>query len=156
MTLVTLLIIPMSLGLIMGVVKKSQKYFKDQQMYLGMINGHIEENYAGHNVVQAFNGEAEAIRTFTGLNKKLYGTAWKSQFLSGMMMPITNFIGNLAYVAVCLLGGYLAINGKISIGDIQAFIQYGRSFNQPIAQVANVAKDVYKRQAAEFQECMRR
>lgn len=148
MTLVTLLIIPMSLGLIMGVVKKSQKYFKDQQMYLGMINGHIEENYAGHNVVQAFNGEAEAIRTFTGLNKKLYGTAWKSQFLSGMMMPIMSFVGNLGYVAVCILGGYLAVHRVIDIGDIQAFIQYVRSFNQPIAQLANISNTLQSTAAA--------
>ncbi|WP_130864256.1 ABC transporter ATP-binding protein [Bacilliculturomica massiliensis] len=148
MTLVTLLIIPLSMGLIMGVVKRSQKYFRDQQKYLGMINGHIEENYAGHNVVQAFNGEAEAIRIFNSLNRSLYGTAWKSQFLSGMMMPIMSFVGNLGYVAVCILGGYLAVHRVIDIGDIQAFIQYVRSFNQPIAQLANISNTLQSTAAA--------
>ena len=148
MTLVAVMVLPLSMGLIMGVVKKSQRYFKGQQKSLGMLNGHIEEIYGGHNVVQVFNGEAEAIEKFTEINDELYKSAWKSQFLSGMMMPITNFIGNLAYVAVCLLGGYLAINGKISIGDIQAFIQYVRSFNQPIAQVANVANQLQSTAAA--------
>lgn len=148
MTLVTLLIIPLSMGLIMAVVKKSQRYFQDQQKFLGMINGHIEENYGGHNVVQAFNGEEEAIRTFAGLNKKLYRTAWKSQFLSGMMMPIMSFVGNLGYVAVCILGGYLAVHRVIDIGDIQAFIQYVRSFNQPIAQLANISNTLQSTAAA--------
>ncbi len=135
MTLVTLCIIPLSFVFIVLVVKRSQKYFSSQQEYLGHINGHIEEIYGGHSVVQAFNNEEEAYKTFEGLNNNLYGSAWKSQFLSSLMQPIMAFIGNLGYVAVCILGGYLAVNGRISVGDIQAFIQYVRflsSLMQPI------------------------
>ena len=148
MTLMALVVLPLSMGVIRLVVSKSQGHFKNQQKYLGYVNGHVEEMYAGHDIVKAFNREEESQQVFEEYNDKLCETAWESQFLSGMMMPITNFIGNLAYVAVCLLGGYLAINGKISIGDIQAFIQYVRSFNQPIAQVANVANQLQSTAAA--------
>ncbi len=148
MTLMALVVLPLSMGVIRLVVSKSQGHFKNQQKYLGYVNGHVEEMYAGHDIVKAFNREEESQQVFEDYNDKLCESAWKSQFLSGMMMPITNFIGNLAYVAVCLLGGYLAINGKISIGNIQAFIQYVRSFNQPISQVANVANQLQSTAAA--------
>jgi len=121
------------------VVKKSQKHFRNQQKYLGNVNGQVEEVYGGHNIVKAFNGEEEAIREFNKLNDKLYDSAWKSQFLSGMMMPIMTFVGNLGYVVVSILGGWLAIKKTIEVGDIQSFIQYVRSFNQPIAQSAQIA-----------------
>lgn len=139
MTLVALLMLPISMGLITAVVKKSQKYFTSQQEYLGHVNGQVEELYGGHNIVKVFNGEEDAVNTFNGMNDKLYGSAWKSQFLSGMMMPIMIFVGNLGYVAVAILGGYLAITGSIKVGDIQSFIQYVRSFTQPMAQVAQVS-----------------
>ncbi len=139
MTLVALLILPISMVLIMFVVKRSQKYFKEQQNYLGHLNGHVEEMYGGHIVMKAFNGEEKSVEKFDGLNKTLYGVAWKSQFLSGMMMPIMSFIGNIGYVAVCVLGGWLAVKQSIAVGDIQAFIQYVRSFTQPIAQLANIS-----------------
>ncbi|MEG2411444.1 MAG: ABC transporter ATP-binding protein [Clostridium sp.] len=139
MTLAALLILPISGLMISIVVKKSQKYFKSQQEYLGNVNGEVEEIYGGHNIVKAFNGEADAIAKFNNLNDKLYDSAWRSQFLSGMMMPIMTFIGNLGYVMVSILGGWLAIKGKIQVGDIQSFIQYVRSFSQPIAQTAQVA-----------------
>ena len=139
MTIIALLIIPISGLLITLVVKKSQKYFKDQQEYLGHVNGQVEEVYGGHNIVKAFNGEEDAIEEFDKLNTKLYESAWKSQFLSGMMMPIMIFVGNLGYVMVSILGGWLAIKKTIEVGDILSFIQYVRSFNQPIAQTAQVA-----------------
>lgn len=139
MTLVALCILPVSMLLIMLVVKRSQKYFRQQQEYLGHVNGHIEEMYGGHQVVKAFNGEEKSIEKFDGLNKELYGVAWKSQFLSGMMMPIMSFVGNIGYVAVCVLGGWLVIKNRIEVGDIQAFIQYVRQFTQPIAQIANIS-----------------
>lgn len=148
MTLVAILVLPLSMGLIMGVVKKSQKYFKGQQKHLGQLNGHIEEIYGGHNVVQVFNGEAEAIETFTTINNELYDSAWKSQFLSGMMMPIMSFVSNLGYVLICLLGGYLTVLRVIDIGDIQAFIQYMRSFTQPITQLANISNTLQSTAAA--------
>ena len=148
MTFVAFLVIPLSGLLIMGVVKKSQKYFKQQQKSLGSLNGHIEEIYSGHNIVQVFNGEKEAIDTFTKINDDLYTSAWKSQFLSGMMMPIMSFIGNLGYVAVCILGGYLAVKKTIDVGDIQSFIQYVRSFTQPIAQLANISNTLQSTAAA--------
>lgn len=148
MTLVTLCIIPLSFVFIVLVVKRSQKYFSSQQEYLGHINGHIEEIYGGHSVVQAFNNEEEAYKTFEGLNNNLYGSAWKSQFLSSLMQPIMAFIGNLGYVAVCILGSYLAVNGRISVGDIQAFIQYVRQFNQPISQIANMSNIMQMTMAA--------
>lgn len=138
MTLAALVVIPASMLVIRLVVSKSQGHFKRQQEYLGHVNGHVEEMYGGHDVIRAFNREDESIEDFEVFNDRLCESAWKSQFLSGLMMPMTMFIGNLAYVMVCLLGGYLAICGRISIGDIQAFIQYVRNFNQPITQVANI------------------
>ncbi len=139
MTIVALLVLPLSMLMIRLIVSKSQKHFDNQQEYLADINGHVEEMYTGHTIIKAFNREPDSLRTFDEINENLSETAWKSQFFSGLMMPITMFIGNLGYVAVCILGGYLAINGSISIGNIQAFIQYVRSFNQPVAQVANAA-----------------
>lgn len=139
MTLIALGIIPVSMVFILMIVKRSQKYFKSQQEYLGHINGHVEEMYGGHIVMKAFNGEEESIKTFDGYNDTLYNSAWKSQFLSGMMMPVMQFISNLGYVAVCILGGWLATQGKLAVGDIQAFIQYVRSFTQPITQLANIS-----------------
>ncbi|MGL4773245.1 MAG: ABC transporter ATP-binding protein [Clostridium sp.] len=138
MTLVSLLILPISMILISIVVKKSQKYFKAQQEYLGHVNGHVEEIYGGHTIVKAFNGEKAAIDKFDNLNSNLYDSAWKSQFLSGMMMPIMTFIGNIGYVLVSILGGWLAIRKTIEVGDILSFIQYVRQFTQPIAQTAQV------------------
>ncbi|MDD5953061.1 MAG: ABC transporter ATP-binding protein [Oscillospiraceae bacterium] len=148
LALVTLCIIPVSMLLIMVIAKTSQKHFKAQQEYLGHVNGHIEEMYSSHVVVKAYNGEAQSEKTFTGYNDKLYQSAWKSQFLSGLMMPMMNFVGNLGYVAVCILGGYLAISGSISIGDIQAFLQYVRQFNQPISQVAQISNIIQQTAAA--------
>ncbi len=148
MTLVALCIIPISMGFIVMIVKKSQKHFKAQQEYLGHVNGHVEEMYASHVVVKAFNGEEDSANTFNGYNETLFSSAWKSQFLSGMMMPVMSFIGNLGYVAVCVLGGYLAANGRISVGDIQAFIQYVRQFTQPLTQVANISNVLQQTTAA--------
>lgn len=138
MTLAALVVIPLSMGIIKLVVSKSQGHFASQQEFLGHVNSHVEEMYGGHDVIKAFGREEPTIEEFEEYNNKLCESAWKSQFLSGMMMPLTQFVGNLAYVMVCLLGGYLAILGRISIGDIQAFIQYVRNFNQPISQVANI------------------
>ena len=121
MTLIALLILPVSLALVLVVVKFSQKYFKAQQATLGVVNGQVEEIYAGHNVVKAFNREAVVLADFNAANDKLYESAWKSQFLSGLMMPIMNFVGNLGYVAVAIVGSIFAANGVITIGDIQAF-----------------------------------
>lgn len=148
MTLVALLIIPLSMVIIALVVKQSQKYFKQQQDYLGHINGHVEEMFGGHLVMKAFNGEAESVERFDGLNDTLYSSAWKSQFLSGLMFPVMNFVGNLGYVAICILGGYLAIKNAITVGDIQAFIQYMRSFTQPITQIANISNILQQTAAA--------
>jgi ATP-binding cassette subfamily B multidrug efflux pump len=139
MTVIALLILPVSFTLVSLVVKASQRHFIGQQLYLGRVDGHVEEMYGGHNVMKAFNGEEKSIRQFDKLNDKLYAAAWKSQFLSGMMMPLMTFVGNLAYVVVSILGGFLAIRGTIGVGDILAFIQYVRSFTQPIMQVANIA-----------------
>jgi ATP-binding cassette, subfamily B, multidrug efflux pump len=139
MTLVSIGILPLSMILIMSIVKKSQKYFKEQQDYLGHLNGHVEEMYGGHVVMKAFNGEEKSIEEFDKHNNMLYGVAWKSQFLSSIMMPLMGFVGNLGYVAISILGGYLAAKKTIEIGDIQAFIQYVRSFTQPIAQIANIS-----------------
>ena len=139
MTLVALLIVPLSLAFVLVVVKKSQVYFKQQQDFLGHVNGHVEEMYGGHVVMKAFNGEKKSAEKFDMYNQPLYQAAWKSQFLSGLMMPIMGFIGNLGYVAVCILGGYLAVKKAITLGDIQAFIQYIRSFTQPITQLANIS-----------------
>jgi ATP-binding cassette subfamily B multidrug efflux pump len=148
MTLVALTIIPLSLVVVMLIVRQSQKYFKQQQEYIGNVNGHVEEMYGGHIVMKAFNGEAESIQKFDVSNDKLYAVAWKSQFFSGLMMPIMTFIGNLGYVGVAILGGYLAIQGTITVGDIQAFIQYVRSFTQPITQLANISNILQQTAAA--------
>ena len=139
MTVIAILILPLSMGLIGMIVKRSQRYFKEQQEYLGYVNGQVEEVYGGHNIVKAFNKEDDVIDEFDRDNDRLYRSAWKSQFLSGMMMPIMQFVGNLGYVAVVILGGYLAIKKTIEVGDIQSFIQYVRNFTQPIQQVAQVA-----------------
>ena len=148
MTIIALLILPLSLLIISLVVKKSQKFFKQQQEYLGVVNGQVEEVYGGHNIVKVFNGEEKVVNEFNGANKKLYHSAWKSQFLSGMMMPIMSFVGNIGYVAVSLLGGYLAIQGTITVGNIQSFIQYTKSFTMPIAQVAQVSNLLQSTMAA--------
>lgn len=139
MTLVAIIILPLSGLLMSGIVKKSQKYFSAQQEYLGKVNGEVEEVYGGHNVVRAFNGEESAYESFEKLNKTLYSSAWKSQFLSGLMMPVMNFIGNLGYVLMSIFGGYLTILDVIQVGDILAFIQYIRTFMQPISQLTQVA-----------------
>ena len=148
MTLVALLVIPLSLFVVQFIVKRSQKYFRKQQDYLGNVNGHIEEMFSGHVEVKAFNAEKRSVNTFNDLNIKLYNTAWKSQFLSGIMMPMMGFIGNLGYVGVVVMGGYLAIQRIITVGDIQAFIQYVRSFTQPITQLANISNVLQQTAAA--------
>ena len=148
MTLIALLILPISILFISLIMKHSQGYFRDQQEYLGQVNGQVEEIYSGHNIVKTFNKEEETIQTFEKTNQKLYNSAWKSQFLSGLMMPIMQFVGNLGYVGVAILGGYLAIQGKIEVGDIQSFIQYVRNFTQPIQQVAQVANMLQSTAAA--------
>src|SRR5690606_10488185 len=139
MTLIALTIVPLSLLIIRNVVKHSQRYFRTQQEYLGHINGHIEEMYSGHVVVKAFNGEAESIAKMKGLNETLYDSAWKAQLHSAFIMPTMRFIGNLGYVAVAILGGYLVIRKELSLGNIQAFIQYMRSFQQPLMNIANIS-----------------
>jgi len=148
MTLVALLVLPVSIGFVAAIVKRSQPYFVRQQEYLGKANGHIEEMYGGHVVVRAFGGEQRSVDTFNEINDKLYDSAWKSQFLSGLMMPLMSFVGNIGYVAICVLGGWLTIKGSISVGDIQAFIQYVRSFNQPINQLANISNVLQQTAAA--------
>jgi ATP-binding cassette subfamily B protein len=148
MTLVALLVIPLSMVVVVLIVRQSQKYFKQQQDYLGHVNGHVEEMFGAHVVVKAFNGEARSIEQFDGLNDTLYSSAWKSQFLSGLMMPIMNFVGNIGYVAIAILGGYLAAQNAITVGDIQAFIQYVRSFTQPISQIANISNVLQQTAAA--------
>ena len=148
MTVIAILILPLSMGLIGMIVKRSQRYFKEQQEYLGYVNGQVEEVYGGHNIVKAFNKEDDVIDEFDRDNERLYRSAWKSQFLSGMMMPIMQFVGNLGYVAVVILGGYLAIKKTIEVGDIQSFIQYVRNFTQPIQQVAQVANMLQSTAAA--------
>lgn len=148
MTVVALLILPVSVGLISVIMKRSQKYFRGQQEYLGHVNGQVEEVYGGHNIVKAFNKEKDVIAEFNEMNSKLYESAWKSQFISGMMMPIMQFVGNLGYVAVAILGGYLTIKNAIEVGDIQSFIQYVRNFTQPIQQIAQVANMLQSTAAA--------
>lgn len=138
MTIASLVIVPISLAIIGLIVKKSQKHFVKQQEYLGLLNGTVEEVYGGHDVVKAFNGEEKAIKQFNEYNEKLYETGWKSQFLSGIMHPIMNFVGNLGYVVVSILGGYLTIKRRIEVGDILSFTQYVRNFNQPISQMAQI------------------
>ncbi|WP_420643939.1 ABC transporter ATP-binding protein [Candidatus Leptofilum sp.] len=148
MTLVSLIVIPLTLVMVSVIVSRSQVYFKEQQDYLGHVNGHVEEMFGGHRVMKAFNGEERSIETFEGYNSTLYGVAWKSQFLSGLMMPIMSFIGNLGYVAVVVVGGYLTVRQTITVGDIQAFIQYVRSFNQPLMQLANISNVLQQTAAA--------
>jgi len=148
MTLVSLLIIPLSAMTAGFIVKRSQQHFKDQQDYLGHVNGHIEEMYGGHTVMKAFNGEARSIETFEASNGPLYEAAWKAQFLSGLMMPIMMFIGNLGYVAVAMIGGWLVARGSMAVGDIQAFIQYARTFTRPITQLAQVSNVLQQTAAA--------
>ena len=148
MTLISLVILPVSAFLLSFVIKKSQKHFRTQQEYLGHINGIVEETYSGHTVVQAYNKEQETIDEFCSVNNVLYKSAWKSQFLSGIMMPVMQFVGNMGYAGVAISGGLLAIKGVIGIGDIQAFIQYVKQFTQPIQQIAQVINQVQSMAAA--------
>jgi len=148
MTFAALLVIPTSLAIVGLIVKRSQGFFKEQMESIGKINGHVEEMYGGHSIVQAFNGEEESLDKFEAINDKLYSSAWKSQFVSGMMQPIMMFVGNFGYVVVSILGGYLAVKKMVEIGDIQAFIQYMRSFTQPIAQLAAVSATLQSTVAA--------
>ena len=148
MTLTSLITLPLSFLIISLVVRRSQRHFRAQQEYLGHVNGHIEEMYSGHNVVRLFNGEERSRETFHQMNKKLYAAGWRSQFLSGMMQPVLSFVSNLGYVAVCVLGGYLTIHGRITIGDIQSFIQYVRRFNQPVMQSAQIMNTLQSTVAA--------
>jgi ATP-binding cassette subfamily B protein len=148
MTLVAMLILPLSVVIIKVIVGKSQKFFKSQQEYLGHVNGHVEEMFGAHAVVKAFNGEEKNIATFSSFNENLYNSAWKSQFLSGIMMPMMNFVGNLGYVAVTIVGGWLAVKKAVSLGDIQAFIQYVRTFTQPVSQLANISNILQQTAAA--------
>ncbi|MBM6895963.1 ABC transporter ATP-binding protein [Pseudoflavonifractor capillosus] len=148
MTLIALCILPVCLLIVMNVIRRSQKFFRSQQEYLGHVNGHVEEMYGAHVVVTAFNGQEDSIHTFNEMNDKLYHSAWKSQFLSGLMMPLMNFASNLGYVAICVLGGFLALNQAITVGDIQAFIQYVRQFTQPINQLANISNQLQLTAAA--------
>ncbi len=138
MTLAALIVLPLTMLVLSLIIRKSQVFFKQQQKYLGDINGKIEETFSGQNIVRGYNGEKFEINEFDSINRYLYDTGWKSQFLSSIMMPIMNFVGNLGYVIVSILGGYMAINGKIAVGDIQAFIQYMRSFTQPLNQIAQI------------------
>ena len=148
LTLAAILVIPVTMAVVILIVKKSQGYYKDQQKYLGKVNGHVEEMLGNHVLVKAFNGETDSLTAFGQYNDQLYQSAWKSTFLSGLMMPITQFIGNLAYVAICILGGYFTVNGTMTVGGIQAFIQYVRSFTQPIAQIANISNVLQQTAAA--------
>jgi ATP-binding cassette subfamily B protein len=148
MTLVALLTLPLSVGIISFIVKKSQRHFNRQQEYLGVVNGQVEENYGAHTVVQAFNGQQRALSNFQRDNDTLYTAAWKAQFLSGLMMPMMNFVGNIGYVLVCFIGAWLAGIGSLQVGDIQAFIQYMRSFQQPIVQAAQISNVVQQTVAA--------
>ena len=148
LTVVALLVVPLSMGLIVMITRRSQTQFIRQQDELGELNGHIEEMYAGHQVMRAFRGQERSLKTFRQINQRLFSSAWQSQFLSGLMYPVMNVVGNIGYVGVAVLGGWLAIEGRIKIGDIQAFIQYMQQFNQPIAQTANIANVVQSTAAA--------
>lgn len=148
MTGISVLIVPISLVLILFVVKFSQKHFATQQKYLGIINGQVEETVGGYNIVHLFNDEENALNEFKEQNEVLFKSAWKSQFLSGLMQPIMNFVGNLGYVAVAIIGGIFAYNGTITVGDIQAFIQYVRNLTNPIAQLAQVSNMLQSMAAA--------
>lgn len=148
MTLAALCILPVTMLSVLVIIKRSQKYFITQQQYLGNVNGHIEEMFGSHTIVKSFNGEEDSVRQFNEYNGKLYNSAWKSNFLSGLIMPIANFISNVGYVAICVLGGYLAAKGSMTLGGIQSFIQYVRSFTQPITQVANISNVLQQTAAA--------
>lgn len=148
MTLISLIVVPISTVFVSIIVKKSQKYFKAQQDYLGHVNGIVEETYGGHNIVKAFNGEAKVIEQFNKENNELYNSGWKSQFLSGLMHPVMNFISNVSYVLVAIVGGYYAVKGRITVGNIQSFIQYSKQFNQPIAQIAQISSTLQSMIAA--------
>lgn len=148
MTLAAVLILPLSMGIIGTVMKRSQKFFRNQQRYLGEVNGQIEEIYGGHDVVKVFNKEKDVVEAFEKVNKELYNSAWKSQFFSGIMMPVMQFIGNLGYVVVAILGGFLVIKNAIEVGDIQSFFQYIRNFTQPIQQIAQVTNMLQSAAAA--------
>ena len=148
LTLVALVIIPLSGMMVTFIVKRSQKHFTRQQEYIGHVNGHVEEMYGGHTVIKAFNGEEKSQEKFEKYNNTLYSSAWKATFFSGLMLPLMTFIGNLGYVGVAIIGGWLVIQGSISVGDIQAFIQYVRSFNQPISQLANISNVLQQTAAA--------
>ena len=148
LTIVAILILPVSMILVTTIIKRSQKFFSQQQISLGQINGHVEEMFSGHTVMKVYNGEEQSIHAFNEINGKLHESAWKSQFLSGLLMPIMSFVGNLGYVGIAVLGGWLAVNGRINIGDIQAFIQYMSQFTQPISQTANIANVLQSTAAA--------
>ena len=148
LTLVALCIIPVSLIFVVGIIKISQKHFKGQQEYLGTVNGHVEEMYGGHLVVKAFNGEQKSMELFEVENEKLYNATWKAQFYSGLMMPLMGFVGNIGYVVICILGAAMTVNGTMTIGGIQAFIQYIRNFTQPITQLANISNQFQQAIAA--------
>ena len=148
MTIVSFIILPLSIFVVRKIVTKSQKYFKRQQEYLGHVNGQVEEIYSGHTIVKAFNGEEEAIKNFTQVNQELYTAGWKAQFLSGLMHPLMRFLANIGYVIVSIIGGYLAVKGKITVGNIQSFIQYNQRFTQPIEQVAQVSSQLQAMVAA--------
>lgn len=148
LTVVALLIIPISLSLILRIIKKSQKYFYNQQKHLGLLNGHTEEMYSGHMIIKAFNKEDYSVDIFDKHNETLYESAWKSQFLSGLIMPVMFFISNLGYVAICIIGGHLVILNKLAVGDIQAFIQYVRQFTHPLNQIANISNILQQTAAA--------
>ena len=139
MTIISIIILPITALVVRLIVKKSQKYFKAQQDYLGHVNGQVEEIYGGHNIVKVFNGEEKAIEDFDKMNHELYHSGWKSQFMSGLMHPLMNFAGNVGYVGVAILGGYLAVQGRITVGNIQSFIQYNKQFTQPINQIAQIS-----------------
>ena len=148
LTIVALFILPVTSVFVMLIVKRSQKFFKGQQKYLGNVNSHVEEMFGSHIVVKAFSGEEESLQTFSKYNNKLYQSAWKANFFSGLMMPITSFIGNIAYVSICILGGTFTANGIMTVGGIQSFIQYIRSFTQPITQIANISNVLQQTAAA--------
>jgi ATP-binding cassette subfamily B protein len=148
MTLIALFVLPASAGVVMFIVRRSQKHFFAQQEYLGEVNGMVEENYGAHTIMRAFNGEARALKEFSESNDTLYNAAWKANFLSGMMMPIMNIIGNLGYVVVCVMGAWLAVQGRITVGDIQAFMQYMRNFQQPIMQLSQISNVLQQTMAA--------
>ncbi|MGQ9467805.1 MAG: ABC transporter ATP-binding protein [Anaerolineae bacterium] len=148
MTLVALLVIPLSSGLVTFIIRNSQRFFAQQQAYLGRVNGHVEETFGAHIVVKAFNGEEKSLRQFDQYNESLYGVAWKAQFISGILMPMMRFVSNLGYVGVVITGGYLAVRGRIALGDIQAFTQYIRGFTEPITQLANISNVLQQTVAA--------